>query len=240
MSKAEWVNKHIETRILPRYPEMASFIEYLDSEQISDHRVRYIEQLVRVWQRMPGGSTAFEVGSSGPVVQYLNRLGYRIGRAKGDVRYAIDLPDQRADYLLAFDALERIKDQDSKSDGELPFFSFSGVRQFVKEMLRVLKPGGRVLLTTPNATSLHSMLCIMQGRSPAIYLPHVKEYAPEDVIRLFGDQGFECEWRDTFAGTFELGDVSEKLRTYFTQLGHSAEHRGDVAFFVFRKPVATG
>jgi SAM-dependent methyltransferase len=75
------------------------------------------------------------------------------------------------------------------------------------EVNRVLKPGGRLLLTTPNIASLASVYSLLWGRHPAVgrqtYGPgitdrHNREYTPQEVELLLRAAGINVERLDTF------------------------------------------
>ena len=116
------------------------------------------------------------------------------------------------------------------------------------EINRVLKPGGRVLLTTPNVISYRAIAGILQGYHPGFFpayirpdagghadARHNREYAPMEVTFLLRDAGFETESITT--GPFlgepkpEFGWVKHLLERYqlFTQL------RGDDTYALGRK-----
>jgi SAM-dependent methyltransferase len=72
------------------------------------------------------------------------------------------------------------------------------------EIRRVLEPGGRLLLTTPNCASFTSVSYLLEGRAnPQIYSrysranpddrPHVREYTAFEVGELMTAAGFEVE-----------------------------------------------
>ena len=72
------------------------------------------------------------------------------------------------------------------------------------EVNRILKPGGHLLLSTPNACSLRAVAAVLDqyhpGFFPAFMRPnatgdvdprHHREYAPREIRMAFGDAGFE-------------------------------------------------
>ena len=72
------------------------------------------------------------------------------------------------------------------------------------EMRRLLKPGGRVLTSGPNGTSLKKRIDLLAGRHPYIpfaqwtedfYHLHVREYSPAEHALLLERAGFRVEER---------------------------------------------
>jgi glycosyltransferase involved in cell wall biosynthesis/SAM-dependent methyltransferase len=118
----------------------------------------------------------------------------------------------------------------------------------MSEINRVLKPGGRLLLTTPNVISFRAIAGILQGYHPGFFpayirpdatghadARHNREYAPMEVGFLLRDAGFATESITT--GPFlgepkpEFGWVKHLLERYqlFTAL------RGDDIYALGRK-----
>jgi len=56
---------------------------------------------------------------------------------------------------------------------------------------RALKPGGALILTTPNIASLFRRLRLLLGIQP-IYHYHVREYTMKEVVSLLREAGFEA------------------------------------------------
>ena len=122
------------------------------------------------------------------------------------------------------------------------------------EINRVLRPGGYLVLTTPNITSLRALAAILQGYHPGFFpayirppapgaepeARHNREYTPKEIARLLIDGGFEVARLET--GPFreapkpELAWVEHLLERY----GLSKDLRGDGIYAVGRKigPVA--
>jgi len=74
---------------------------------------------------------------------------------------------------------------------------------FAAEAARVLRPGGRIILTTPNAVSHRGVRKVLEGESPysfGVYVPtggvygrHNREFTPREVERLCAAAGFTTE-----------------------------------------------
>jgi 2-polyprenyl-3-methyl-5-hydroxy-6-metoxy-1,4-benzoquinol methylase len=98
---------------------------------------------------------------------------------RADLDYEpIPLPDDSADIVVALETIEHL---------ESP-------RSFCRELARVLKPGGWLVLSTPNQLSLLSLLClIVRGRfvafQDAYYPVHRTALLPIDLVRLMDESG---------------------------------------------------
>jgi len=93
-------------------------------------------------------------------------------------RDAIPIPTASADIVAALETIEHL---------ESP-------RAFCRELTRILKPGGWLVVSTPNQLSLLSLLClIVKGRFVAFqddYYPiHRTALLPIDLVRIAGDCG---------------------------------------------------
>jgi 2-polyprenyl-3-methyl-5-hydroxy-6-metoxy-1,4-benzoquinol methylase len=106
----------------------------------------------------------------------------------------IPVPDASADIVATLETIEHL---------ESP-------RVFVRELHRILKPGGWLVLSTPNQLSMLSILClIVRGRfvafQDAYYPVHRTALLPIDLVRIANESGFtDVELGFTCAGRIPL------------------------------------
>jgi glycosyltransferase involved in cell wall biosynthesis/SAM-dependent methyltransferase len=89
--------------------------------------------------------------------------------------------------------------------GELIEHLFEDPMHLMSEINRILKPGGHVVLTTPNICSLRAISAILQGYHPGFFQSYIRpaepgqeadarhnrEYTPQEISLLLMDSGFE-------------------------------------------------
>ena len=143
-------------------------------------------------------------------------------------------PDEHFATVLCCELLEHLPND--------PMFMMS-------EINRVLRPGGQLVLTTPNIASLRAIAAILGGYHPGFFpayirphregeeveARHNREYAPREMLYLFADAGFHATLLET--GEFldephpEFGWVRHLLDRYL----QPSDLRGDGIFVVGRK-----
>ena len=126
---------------------------------------------------------------------------------------------------------------------------FTDPMHMMSEINRILKPGGHLVMTTPNIGSLRSVAAILLGYHPSFFpayirprtdseeteARHNREYVPMEVQHLLTDSGFEMVLLET--GEFldephpEFAWVTHLLKRY--NLSHDL--RGDGIYAVARK-----
>ncbi len=132
--------------------------------------------------------------------------------------------------------------------GELIEHLFQDPMHLMSEINRILKPEGRVVLTTPNIASLRGISAILQGYHPGFFHAYIKpnedgdvdarhnrEYTPGEIFRLLLDSGFEVELLET--GPF--GEVYQPEHAWaadvLKQYGYRQDLRDDGIYAVGRK-----
>jgi 2-polyprenyl-3-methyl-5-hydroxy-6-metoxy-1,4-benzoquinol methylase len=143
----------------------------------------------------------------------------------------VDIPDyhvtdflDRDRYLALFglqvEKCDLMEDRLPAADGSMNVVSCNDTiehlhgspKAFLKEAFRTLKPGGRIVLSTPNAVSLRHRLAVWGGitnytkiesfyESGHPYRGHVREYTMSDlrfVLQAAGFEVFRCIFYNTF------------------------------------------
>lgn len=92
----------------------------------------------------------------------------------------IDLPDGRADVVVAVETIEHLENP----------------RAFMRELARLTKPGGWVIVTTPNQLSLLSKITLLVKNqfnsfqeAPGLYPAHLTALLEIDLIRIATECG---------------------------------------------------
>ncbi|MDZ4799954.1 MAG: methyltransferase domain-containing protein, partial [Bryobacteraceae bacterium] len=105
-------------------------------------------------------------------------------------------PDEHFDTILCCELLEHLP---------------TDPMHMMCEINRILKPGGHLVITTPNICGLRAISAILQGYHPGFFpayirpsadgtdtgARHAREYAPRELAYLFRDSGFHLTLLDT-------------------------------------------
>ena len=109
------------------------------------------------------------------------------------------------------------------------------------EINRVTKPGGYLLLTTPNVTSSRNARKMLLGYAPHFYMQYHKdrnpyrhniEYAPNQLREIIASSGFKI-WRFWTLDNFDTPDA--EIISYLGRNGWKTEERGDNMFVLGQK-----
>lgn len=235
--------------------------------QPGSDRHRYLEEhrdrLIRTLQLTPRGTSADRILEMGCYLQITpalkNLLGYGevrgcyLGRGPNDRKWVsacdgetfdceIDLfncecdefpyPEDFFATILCCELLEHLERD--------PMRMMSGIR-------RILKPGGILLLTTPNIVSLRSIQAVLTGDHPGYYSRypdpgispgdhgHRREYTPTEIERLLTAAGFLVEHIETGNYGRSASGASNEVVRLLESGRFPSSLRGDCIFAVGRK-----
>jgi SAM-dependent methyltransferase len=226
------------------------------------HKTRFVHTL----EITPRGDESKSVLEMGAYMQITAPLKFQLGY--GTVRGCYYGPAGRTDHKVItsesgqvfecdIDLFDAEKDPYPYADAsfdtvlccELIEHLFEDPMHMMSEINRILKPGGHLVLTTPNIGSLRSVSAILLGYHPAFFpayirprvegeeaeARHNREYVPMEVQHLLTDSGFEMVLLET--GEFldephpEFAWITHLLKRY--HLSHDL--RGDGIYAVARK-----
>lgn len=215
------------------------FVQWLERHENDPHYPRFALTMAHMCNAVseiftnPKRLAICETGTLSLISHFMMSEGYAVKDTRSDLRHSIDLRDDSIDLIFSLEVIEHIKDQESSNIDDIVLFNGSGANRYVEEVWRVLKPGGIVVLTTPNPTGLSSLLSLMNYEPPMVYRPHVREYTKAEILSLFGK--FKLVTYETLFVYANLGHGPDVAKEFAAILGWNPEGRGDCHFFVFRK-----
>ena len=159
--------------------------------------------------------------------------GIRGEHTQTDLLYALPLPSESYDILVNTELLEHLKDQ---VESDIERFNFSGFHMLLSESYRLLKPGGIMLVTTPNASSVGVLYRILMGWPPHYYIPHVREYTVHELKGFLETHHFVIERIETLDVYDDLpAEKCQAISSMLANNGYSPDLRGDCSFVIARK-----
>ncbi|HWR54525.1 MAG TPA: glycosyltransferase [Bryobacteraceae bacterium] len=242
--------------VLDWAPEDPQFRSYVDT---------HLARLTRTLEITPAGGPEDRILEMGSYLQITpslrNRLGYGEVRGcyygeAGIVEHRTATANDGSVFECDVDLFDAEKDRFPYPDGhfatvlccELIEHLFEDPMQMMSEINRILRPGGHVVLTTPNITSLRAVAAILHGYHPGFFPQYIRpnrkgevdprhnrEYAPREIRQLLEDSGFAVIRLET--GVFrdqprpELAWVRRLLEAYRMPV----EMRDDGIYTVGRK-----
>lgn len=228
---------------------------------VKTHQTR----LAKTLEITPPGTVADSILEMGAYLQITPALKTRLGYGEvrgcyfgelGQVDRRKVISDEGEAFCCEIDHFDAEKDRFPYNDGafatvlccELIEHLPTDPMHTMSEVNRILRPGGHLVLTTPNVVSLRAASAVLQGFHPMLYPAYIKpnagsepaprharEYTPREIQTLLDNAGFEVELIET--GPFldeptpELGWVDHLLAHYILP----QDLRGDGIYIVGRK-----
>jgi len=244
--------------------------DYLRGWAVGEEAGKYLDthqtRLVKTLEITPPGGPDDRILEMGAYLQVTPALRTKLGY--GEVRGCYYGPTGRIDHRTVtsaegetftcdIDHFDAEKDRFPYADGyfstvlcgELIEHLFEDPMHLMCEVNRILKPGGHLVLTTPNIAALRGISAILLGYHPGFFHAYIKpaagsgevdarhnrEYTAREIHKLLENSGFEVALLET--GEFrdlphpEFGWVMHLLRRYRLE----TELRGDGIYAVGRK-----
>ncbi|HEY2016065.1 MAG TPA: methyltransferase domain-containing protein [Bryobacteraceae bacterium] len=243
--------------------------EYLETWATTTPSRSYLEthktRLAKTLEITPPGGDGDRILEMGAYLQITpalhTRLGYGYVRGcyygeAGRTDHREVTSEEGENFRCDIDHFDAEKDPFPYPDGdfdtvlccELIEHLFEDPMHLMSEVNRILKPGGHLVLTTPNVAALRGISAILQGYHPGFFhayirpaesgevdARHNREYTPREVHRLLENSGFAVTLLET--GEFrdvphpEYGWVVHLLERYRLE----TDLRGDGIYAVGRK-----
>ena len=234
-----------------------SALDYVDT---------HLTRLVKTLEMTPKGGPDQRILEMGAYLQITPSLKTKLeyGEVRGcyygpagkvDHREAVSLEGERFTCEVdLFDAeRDRFPYEDGSFDtvlcGELVEHLTADPMHMMTEIHRILKPGGHLVLTTPNIGSLRAIAAILSGYHPGFFPAYIKpaeegaetdarhnrEYTAREVYLLFHDAGFDVTRLET--GEFKREPKPEHIwvEHMLDRYGLAKDLRGDGIYAVGRK-----
>jgi SAM-dependent methyltransferase len=214
----------------PAFPQIADYL------RVHVKRLNRTLEIVEALVHPPLATQAVDLGTWAPyhgiMAQTLAPLTFLPVGENGALDFESDpLPigDETTAVVLLLEVLEHFY-QD-------PMFA-------LREIHRILQPGGHLVLSTPNLASFRSIVAVLAHGSPMLYgkftpgnPPHVHEFVPREVRILLEAAGFEARvWTENSYHRETPAAVVDWLRS----VGFSPYEREDTIFAVATKNGSPG
>ena len=253
----------------PEAPADQPLLPYLETWAVNHESRSYLEmhqtRLVKTLEMVPQGGPCDRILEMGAYLQMTpalaSKLGY--GEVRGCYYGQLGRVDRRQvtssegeTFICDIDHFDAERDRFPYTDGwfsavlccELLEHLFTDPMHLMSEVNRILKPGGHLLLTTPNIAALRGISAILQGYHPGFFhayirpsesgevdARHNREYTPREIHMLLENSGFTVARLET--GEFrdyphpEFGWVLHLLQRYKLE----TDLRGDGIYALGRK-----
>ena len=264
----EWTQ---ETAAPPQAPAATvsvpgSYIKGWAESSAQDYVDTHLTRLVKTLEITPKGASDQRILEMGAYLQITPSLKTKLGygevrgcyygpAGKTDHREAVSLEGERFTCEVdLFDAeRDRFPYEDASFDTvlccELVEHLTADPMHMMTEIHRILKPGGHLVLTTPNIGSLRAIAAILSGYHPGFFPAYIKpaeggaetdarhnrEYTAREIYLLFHDAGFDVTRLET--GEFKDEPRPEHIwvEHMLDRYGMAKDLRGDGIYAVGRK-----
>ncbi len=255
-------------------PAAATFAEPIASESIEtwvapearSYAAQHKSRFVHTIEMTPAGDESKSVLEMGAYLQITAALKFHLGYGtvrgcyfgeSGRVDHRSIVSETGETFACDIDHFDAERDIFPYADGsfdtvlccELIEHLGADPMHMMSEINRILKPGGHLVLTTPNLGSMRAISAILQGYHPMLFpayirprkegeeaeARHNREYVPLEIHHLLTDSGFEVV-------RLETGEFVDEPHPEFGWIDHLLERyrlhqntRGDGIYALGRK-----
>jgi glycosyltransferase involved in cell wall biosynthesis/SAM-dependent methyltransferase len=250
----------------PLSPEVAEYVRGWAADQPArEYLEQHESRLAHTLHLIPPGGPGDRILEMGAYLQITPALKSKSGYGEvrgcyygrlGRVDHKVITSSEGESFECDIDHFDAEKDRFPYPDshyatvlcGELIEHLFGDPMHMMVEINRILKPGGHLVLSTPNAIGVRALTAILQGYHPgffAAYLGpdalkrgearHNREYTPDEIRRLLEASGFEVTRLETGEFRDEPHPDFAWVRDLLQRYHLDTELRGDGIYAVGRK-----
>jgi glycosyltransferase involved in cell wall biosynthesis/SAM-dependent methyltransferase len=255
-------------------PEPVRFVEPVEPEAFTpwvgpearEYARQHTSRFIHTLEMTPAGDPSKAILEMGAYLQITPALKYKLcyGNVRGCYFGQLGRTDRRSivsedgtTFECEVDHFDAERDPypyatesfDTVLCCELIEHLFADPMHMMSEISRILKPGGHVVITTPNLGSLRAIAGILQGYHPSFFpayirprkegeepeARHNREYVPMEIHHLLTDSGFEVV-------RLETGEFLDEPHPEYAWIRHLLERyrvhetlRGDGIYALGRK-----
>lgn len=235
-----------------------------DSPLMEDYVLTHLQRLVRTVEITPPGGPTDRVLELGCYMQMTPALSARLGYGEVFGSYFGPLgrsheqsvtSSEGETFSCRIDLFDAERDRFPYPDEhfrtvlccELLEHLAHDPMHMIAEINRILAPGGWLILSTPNITSLRSVDAVLQGYHPELFSAYIKpgldgsvdprhsrEYAPREISLLVESGGMQMDLLETGEYRETPADL-DRVRKLVESSGGSLDLRGEVIYCRARK-----
>lgn len=194
------------------------------------HATRYFSSIQYIHKHGMDQGIIFEAGRDHIFsdILKLSNPDCQIVHTEYDLRRTIDIPSHTVDNIICMEVFEHITDIEGASEVHL-----HGVRNMLCEFHRVLKTGGNLFITTPNAASYDAIARIRNQKNPLSYVIHYREFSLEEMQAILERSGFVVQ--EIFSINAYNNKNNDKLKKQLAQLCFPVESMESTIFARVKK-----